>query len=250
MQNIFKVGYKIVIINSENYNNDVEVCLMEKSNILDNVEIVKKAYNAIAYLFAPILEVGNSSQAEVDFMDKFMTFLPENGLIADLGCGTGKHGRYCAGKGYIVTGYDISDKMISLAEKFNESYPRISLLKIADIRYFEYKELYDGVVAMYSLIHLTRKQTVEALENVKKHMKPGAYIIISVYLGTRDGYEEEALDPTYLQYICDYSENAIVELLENIGFTIVEVNKWCDEDDITASNPDEEYGVIGVIAHV
>lgn len=219
-----------------------------KENIIDNVEIVRRAYNAIAHLFAPILEVGNSSQAEVDFMDKFMTYLPEAGLIADLGCGTGKHGRYCAGKGYTVTGYDISDKMISLAEKFNESYPRISLLKIADIRYFEYKELYDGVIAMYSLIHLTREQTVEALENIKKHMKSGAYIIISVYLGNRDGYEEEALDPSYMQYICDYSETAIVELLKSIDFNIIDINRWSDEDDITASNPDEEYGVIGVIA--
>lgn len=223
---------------------------MDKYDKLDNVDIVKKAYNAIAHFFDPMLEVKNSSQKEVNFMNKFMTYLPPNGLIADLGCGAGKHGRYCAGKGYTVTGYDISDKMISLAKKYNETYPQMSILKIADIRNFACEELYDGVVALYSLIHLTPSQTIETLNNVKKYMKPGAHIAISVYLGTRNGYEEEVLNNNYLQYFYDYSEESIIKLLEQVGFIIDEKKLWCDEDEITASNPDEEYGVVGIIAHI
>lgn len=47
----------------------------------------KKTYDAIAECFAPILEVGNSSKSEVEFMDSFLAQLSSNSTTIDLGCG-------------------------------------------------------------------------------------------------------------------------------------------------------------------
>lgn len=97
-----------------------------------NTLVVKETYNAIAEHFAPMLEVSNSSVAEVEFMDSFLAQLPPDSTIIDIGCGVGKHGRYCASKGHHVTGYDISEEMIKRAKKYNDQCP-MELLCVADM---------------------------------------------------------------------------------------------------------------------
>ena len=216
---------------------------------LNNTLVVKNTYNAIAEEFSPLLSIENSSRAEVEFMDTFLEYLPRECDVVDLGCGAGKHGRYCASKGHRVTGFDISEKMIELAKLYNNKY-EMKVLHVADICTVECDVKFDGVVAMYSLIHLTKDQTVVAINNLCKYLKPAAKIAITVYNGDRNGYYDEALRPELelKQFYRDYTRDELTNLFEAMGFKIENVQLWDDEDDITASNEDVEFGVIGLIA--
>lgn len=213
----------------------------------ENIQVVKETYNAIAKFFAPILSIDNSSVAEVSFMDSFIARLPEKCDVVDLGCGVGKHGRYCASKGFKVTGYDISEKMIELAKSYNGQYT-MKFLQVADMCTFQSNIKFDGAVAMYSFIHLTKEQAVSALHNLTKHLKDSAHIVLTVYHGERNGYYDEALMPGCKQFYRDYTEEELLEMISNVGFKVEDIQLWNDEDDITASNDDIEFGVIGVIA--
>ena len=221
------------------------------NKIEDNVEIVRDTYESIAQYFPALLTIENSSEAEVSFVDRFIERLPSNGLIADLGCGAGKHGRYCAKKGFRVIGYDISKNMIRYAEEKNSpENGEMKFLRVADMRSIESKEMFDGVIMMYSLIHLTKEQAVQTLKNTTLFMKDGALILISVYLGERDGLYIEPLNLDKQQYFRDYKKKEIVQLLTDVGFAVKDedVVLWNDEDPITASNDENDFGVIGIIA--
>ena len=129
-------------------------------NYADAQRITTETYNIIARRFSPILQTNNSSREEVELFDHFIDLLPNGALIADLGCGAGKHGRYCAkisielNKSFKVYGFDISKKMIEEAERHNENHPVINMLKIDDMCDFSSDEKYDAVIIAYSLIHL------------------------------------------------------------------------------------------------
>jgi len=212
-----------------------------------NIQVVKETYNAIAEFFAPILSVDNSSEAEVGFMDSFLEHLSYGSEVADLGCGVGKHGRYCASKGCRVTGYDVSEKMIELAKSYNDQF-EMQVLRVADMCTLNSEIKFDGVVAMYSLIHLTKDQAIVALKNISQYLKPSAKLIMTVYHGDRNGYYDEALIPELKQFYRDYTQDELVEMLSELGFKVDIVQLWNDDDEITASNEDIEFGVIGLIA--
>ena len=213
---------------------------------LDNIQVARETYNVIAEHFSPILSSKNASKEEIKFMDFFLEGINQRGCIADLGCGVGKHGRYCASKGYKVTGYDISEEMIKLAKE-NDSICKMEALHIANMCEIETSILYDGIVAMYSLIHLTEEQMIKTLENIKKCMKNDAKMILSVYYGDRLGYYQEALNSDFQLYYKDYRQEEIKELVKKAGFKIVETRVWNDDDEITASNTNVDYGVIGLV---
>lgn len=211
-----------------------------------NTLVVKETYNAIAEHFAPMLEVSNSSVAEVEFMDSFLAQLPPDSTIIDIGCGVGKHGRYCASKGHHVTGYDISEAMIKRAKKYNDQCP-MELLCVADMCDIKSEKMFDGIVAMYSLIHLTRKQAIRSLQNLKKILKPHAKIVISVLVGEGERYIPEALCPDRMQFYKYYGKSELIELIKSLDFSVDNIKIWTDEDEIAAGNLDFEASVIGLV---
>lgn len=215
-------------------------------NIQENTRIVKETYNAIAEFFAPMLEVQNSSKVEVAFMDSFLSHLSPNSTVIDLGCGVGKHGRYCASRGHRVTGYDISEEMIKRAKKYNDQY-KMEFLCVADMCDIKTDKMFDGIVAMYSLIHLTTEQLILSFNNLAKNLKPNAKLVLSVLVGDGERFVPEGLKPDMQQFFKYYQKDELVNLIADLGFCVDEVKLWKDEDEITASNTDIDYGVIGLI---
>ena len=214
--------------------------------MLENTKIVKDTYDVIAKFFAPMLDEENSSKAEVAFMESYLERLPVESTLIDLGCGAGKHGRYCAGRGHLVTGYDVSNEMIKRAKAYNEIY-KMEFLAVEDMCEIKTTQMFDGVIAMYSLIHLTKDQTVRTFMNLASNIKEGAQIALCVNIGDGEGYFPEILKPDMRQYFKYYQKDELVEVVESVGIQVDDICMWKDEDTITASNMELEYGVIGII---
>lgn len=218
----------------------------------DGMEILRlteTTYDAIADKFKPILSVNNASEEEIDAVNSFIDRIPRGSAIADLGCGVGKHGRYCAQKGFTVYGFDISSNMINLAEQYNskENFPEMKVLQIAEMSDFECEQKFDGVISAYVFIHLTYEQAEMALKNLHKHLNDCALIFITVYKGKRNSIYKETLAPQYKLYFRDYEEDEFKELISKCGYNIIDYKEWSDLDPITASNGDYDEKVLCVI---
>mgnify|MGYP006218421301 CR=1 FL=1 len=89
----------------------------------------------------------NEEEAQV-FMDNITHYLnmPENGTILDLACGKGRHSIYLNKLGYKVTGVDLSENSIAIA---NESSNESLQFKTHDMRE-PMNETYDAVFNLFT----------------------------------------------------------------------------------------------------
>lgn len=221
-----------------------------------NIKITEETYDEIAHHFSPVLREENGSRLEIEAVEEFLSLLPDKNKckIADLGCGVGKHGRFCAERGYRVTGLDISRRMIALADKYNkdENYATIDLLEIADMCDFPTQETYDGIISFYAFIHLTLEQAKTALINLKKHLNKNAVVAITVYKGKRDGVYPEFLPgmtKSNLKLYCrDYQLDELKRLIKDTGYLEISTHEWADTDLISYSDKNYDSGVLCIIA--
>lgn len=89
---------------------------------------------------------------ERPWLDRFLSIMPANGSVLDLGCGSGEPiARYLIECGYDVTGADSSPDLISLC---TERFPA-NVWTVADMRRLDLGRWFDGIVAWDSFFHLT-----------------------------------------------------------------------------------------------
>ncbi len=139
--------------------------------------------------------------------------------LLDLGCGTGWTSIFFAKSGYAVTGQDISEDMITYAEKNKKrgNIKNIDFL-ISDYESIRFNEIYDCAVFYDSLHHAEDEKA--ALSAVYNALKPGGLCI-----ATEPGKDHDK-SPDAIQAITKYNvtEKAmppkkIITLGRGIGYS-------------------------------
>lgn len=109
--------------------------------------------------------------------DKFISLLPKNAKVLDVGCGAGQKSQYMTQKGISVTGVDFSESMLELAKK---NAPKANFV-LSDARNLnEISELFDGVLAQAVLLHFPKNETLYMLQTWKNKLKPQGYMYLAV----------------------------------------------------------------------
>ena len=152
-----------------------------------------------------------------EIRDKFERYLPEGGSILDLGCGSGRDSLAFYEDEYEVTPLDGSEEMCALAEIHTD-------LEVLNMTFAEldFDEVFDGVWACASLIHVPEEELPGILKKIGQALKPGGIFFLSVkegdFAGIRSG-----------RYFVDYSRSKISEMIEDVGiFSVEEVWKTAD----------------------
>jgi len=96
--------------------------------------------------------------------------------VLDLGCGTGKHAKEYLKKGAILTGVDVSEKMIELAKKSCKNQGEFLLADFEKIK-FE-KESFDLINASFSLHY--SKNLNHLFKQFNSWLKPNGRVIFSI----------------------------------------------------------------------
>lgn len=113
---------------------------------------------------------------EKDFIDQAMRSFAPGKKIIDAGCGTGIHIKLLKELGYEMSGFDLRQEMVSVAQKRNPS----SVIIQGDMREFPLKEQADGIICMYGAINYI--ETEEGIERTFlhffNHLNPGGVAII------------------------------------------------------------------------
>lgn len=142
--------------------------------------------NAKSYFDATIN--ANMTQA----YNVFLKYVNPNGLILDLGCGSGRDSKYFLDKGYNVESIDGSLELCKLASE----YLGITV-KCMDFSELDEISKYDGVWACASLLHVKKEELKSIIIKIYKSLKNNAVFYISL----KNGHEEEIINGKYYNYL-------------------------------------------------
>lgn len=155
--------------------------------------------------------------------DKFISFIKENNLVLDVGCGAGTKSNYLINRKLRVVGIDLSEEMIKIARK-EVPLGQFITMDLDDIE--ELPNSFDGIFMQAILLHIPKKDIEERLRKVARKLKEGGYLYIAVKEKRKGGPEEEIKIEKDYGYIYErffsyFSKNEIVEYFKKLGFKLV-----------------------------
>lgn len=122
----------------------------------------------------------NDKEAQ-GFMDNITEYInmPENGTILDLACGKGRHSIYLNKMGYQVTGVDLSENSIAIA---NQSSNDTLQFKTHDMRE-PMNETYDAVFNLFTSFGYfdTHEDNIKTLKAIKESINEYGFGVIDFF---------------------------------------------------------------------
>jgi len=120
--------------------------------------------------------------------DKFLSLLPKEASILDVGCAGGFKTNYIKEKGFNVEGIDFSEEMIKDAQERFKGI-NFEVRNVYDLD--KINKTYDGIFSQAVLLHIPKKDILEILEKIKSKLNKGGFAYIAVKEKKDGGVEEE-----------------------------------------------------------
>jgi ubiquinone/menaquinone biosynthesis C-methylase UbiE len=197
---------------------------------MDKSKLAVNTYEKIAGKYA---DQYFNDMVDMPYIDKFLTKLPKNAKILDVGSGPGQFAKHMIEKGFEVVGLDYSKEMVAIAK---EKVPMV------DFHYMDMRQLnfpdssFDGVFSAYSLIHIPSEEVLTTLKGFHRVLKAGGYIEIAVQKGEADKIIDEPFMPTEKMFFNFFTEERITKYLINAGFEVVSQELMSIDDAETMSD--------------
>jgi ubiquinone/menaquinone biosynthesis C-methylase UbiE len=126
---------------------------------------------------------------------RFISTLPKNSMVLDLGCGNGRNSIYLAKEGMRVIGIDFSLGLIKIAKnklEWKEILSHVNLLQ-GDIASLPLKNEYvDSVLYIATIHHLPDpEERLKSLCEVKRCLKPGGKALVSAWAQEQEKFKDE-----------------------------------------------------------
>lgn len=150
------------------------------------------------------------------YLDRLLGMLPslEGGLV-DLGCGPGRDLDQLSRRGVQATGVDISTGMLRAAQRAAGQ----AALVCADLRSLPFADsVFAGGWACASLLHLNRTESLRALVEAHRVIRPSGAIFVSVVSGSGDEWRVD--NAGGMKWFQLYEREAVCELLAAAGFAV------------------------------
>ena len=167
--------------------------------------------------------------------DRFISLLPDNAHILDLGCGSGRDSKEFKDLGFLITPLESSKELANLASRYiGES--------VLNIRYQQLQDLnkYDAIWACASLLHCPKSQIKYVLQKCINSLKNDGIFYFSFKYG-----EGERLDKRG-RFFNDYTAKSLKVLM--LCFDQIEILDIWEES--TLLRGEEQIWVNGLIRKV
>ena len=164
----------------------------QMDNLNPRTDATRASYDAIAsdYAEQQINQLYPNS-FEVYLLNYFIQQIDAQKTVCDLGCGPGQVAAYLHEQAVPTVGVDLSPGMIEQARKLHPAIP----FQQADMRALSFSDNeLAGIVAFYSLIHISRDEVVTVLAELHRVIYQNGYLLLSFYLGKKDGHRTEWFD--------------------------------------------------------
>lgn len=140
-----------------------------------------------------------------DMSEQYQRFLPllkKGGKILDVGSGSGRDACYFQKHGYQVTALEPSKNLCREIQKVFSGE-----IICSNIQNYQPLELYDGIWACASLLHLQEKEVLQFFERIDRYLDDDGTVYISGKNGIQTG---EAKDG---RFFLEFSEQLIDKIL-------------------------------------
>ena len=170
---------------------------------------------------------GTVDVAFTEIQDIFLEYIPVGGRILDFGCGSGRDTKYFTSKGYDVDAIDGSEELCKIASEYTG-------IQVKQMLFEELNEveLYDGVWACASILHVEKKQLPEILKKIATATKKGGIVYTSFKYGDFEGIRNGRFF-TYL------TEESFKELFRKVPELAIE-KLWISAD-VRAERGEERW---------
>lgn len=154
-----------------------------------------------------------------DLLDRYADAVRGRGTVCDLGCGPGHVAGYLHERGVEVIGIDLSEGMVAEARRLHPGTTfhqgDMTALEVAD-------GAWAGIVAFYSLIHISREHMPVVLGELNRVLRAGGLLFAAFHLGSETRHVEEMWGvPVTLDF--EFFERDEMEAwLRMAGFTVEE----------------------------
>jgi len=138
-----------------------------------------------------LLYFNRDEKEAANFIDKLINYLnpPQGSLMLDVACGKGRHSIHLEGKGFDVTGIDLSEDSIEEALRFQTDtlhFYRHDMRLPFWINYFDYAFNFFTSFGYFN----TRREHDNSIRTIAQSLKPNGYFVLD-YLNTH--YAEDHL---------------------------------------------------------
>jgi len=185
--------------------------------MVDYLKETIETYNNNAQAF----EHSRASFAQHSVIEHFCSLISGENIL-DLGCGPGRDARIFVDKGYTVTGINLSQELLQIAQA-NVPEATFLLMDMRDLSLPDHQ--FDGVWASASLLHLKKEDISVVLNNLYRVLKPGGVLYISVKEGNSEEIENDPRLGGGSRFFSYHTAQQMREYIENVGFHIIEINE-------------------------
>jgi len=160
----------------------------------------------------------NEKEYDRKLLDDFATRFNKDSLVCDAGCGPSAHiGRYLFEKGIEVIGVDISEKCIEIAKLYNPDM-KFECADISDLPFDD--NSFDGVISYYSIINTPKIYMNKLFAEFRRVLKTNGYLLVSVKVGTSEGYVDELLGIKTKIYSSLFTKEEIAGYFKEANFIL------------------------------
>jgi len=174
--------------------------------------LIKKGYDKIAVEY----QAGRQTFDNMKELDELAGLLPKGAKVLDAGCGAGvPAAKFLADSGFEVVGIDFSENMLKLARK---NVPNATFIRKDMTRLDFADNSFDGLTALYSIIHVPREKHAPLFERFHKILKPEG--IMFVCMGPDEWEATEKYYGTNM-FWSHYSPEKTLQLVKDAGFQTI-----------------------------
>lgn len=153
-------------------------------------------------------------------LKEFAAVNKDKGLCADFGCGPGQTTRFLYDNGLKnIIGIDLSPAMTDAARRLSPEI-KFETGDLLDIRYSPGS--LGSALAFYSIVHFTPDQVRTCFGAINRALKTGGHFLLSFHAGDEIVHFDKAHDKEVDIDLYFFKSEAIIALLEETGFTVME----------------------------
>lgn len=150
---------------------------------------------------------------------EWLTYLPADARVLDLGCGGGQDAADLQRLGYGVVGLDRTSALLSAGRGRHPTLP----LVLADLRQLPFQAMsFDGLWAAASLMHLPKPVGRRVLIDLCRLVRPGGFLAATVTYGTTSRLVTDGWVPG--RYFARWKKEELARAVRRAGWLILELS--------------------------
>jgi SAM-dependent methyltransferase len=153
-------------------------------------------------------------------LDRFAASVREIGPVCEIGCGPGQLARYLHERGVQVCGIDLSLEMVRRAQLLT---PDVEFRQGNMMALDAPDAAWAGIVAFYSIIRISHGDMVQALEELRRVLRPASLLLLVFHIGDETIHLDEWWGQSVSVDFFFFRPVEVAECLRTAGLEIEEI---------------------------